>query len=151
MFFFVVIWDKMLNFFEQKIYYFLEFFNIILYNNIINIFFWRKVVRNLLENKGINDNQGAYFFHQGTNFYAYDYLGCHEGLKGNKYEYTFRVWAPNADRVELVSDFTAWDNGLDFYKVTDMGVWECVVSSDRRLVGSFYKFKITNNTKLNID
>ena len=98
----------------------------------------------MLKKDGINDDMSAYFFHQGTNYYAYDYLGCHEIAVDGKFEYTFRVWAPNADKVELVSDFTAWDNGLELEKITEMGIWECKFISSDRLVGKFYKYKITN-------
>ena len=49
----------------------------------------------------------AYLFHQGTNFRAQDYLGAHLTEKEyGKYTYTFRVWAPNAEAVCVVGDFT---------------------------------------------
>ena len=86
----------------------------------------------------------AYYFHQGTNFCAYDYMGCHEIKRENDYQYIFRVWAPNADSVRLVSDFTSWDIGEAMNKITDAGVWEIVLSSAERLVGKFYKFKLWN-------
>ena len=34
-----------------------------------------------------------YFFHQGTNIRAYDYMGAHRQPDGSVY---FRVWAPKA-------------------------------------------------------
>ena len=55
-----------------------------------------------------NNNQAEYLFHQGTNYHAYEYLGCNLTIVGSKYEYTFRTWAPNADEVYLVADFTDW-------------------------------------------
>ena len=92
-----------------------------------------------------SNDMGAYLFHQGTNFYSYEYLGCHESFIGGKYEYTFRVWAPNAEKVELVSDFIAWDNGKHLEKITN-GIWETTITSDHTLVGKYYKYKITNQT-----
>ena len=92
-----------------------------------------------------NENLAAYYFHQGTNYYSYDYLGCHEKVNGNEYEYTFRVWAPNADSVMLVSDFTSWDNGLRMNKNEKDGVWEIVFSSNKSLIGKCYKYKIWNS------
>ena len=89
-------------------------------------------------------DKAQYFFHQGTNFYSYEYLGVSEALSGNGYVYTFRVWAPNADRVELVSDFSGWDNYLEMVKITK-GIWEINYQSEKSLVGSLYKFKITKN------
>ena len=49
-------------------------------------------------------NDGAIFlFHQGTNFRAYEYMGCHPLGKDRT---VFRTWAPKADSIDLVSDFT---------------------------------------------
>ena len=95
----------------------------------------------------INNDAAAYYFHQGTNYYAYDYLGCHELLAGDKYEYVFRVWAPNADSVRLVSDFTSWDEGMQLNRITDGGIWEIIIPSEVRLLGKYYKFKIWNRGK----
>ena len=96
---------------------------------------------NNLDNK---TDLASYYFHQGTNYRAYEYLGCHEIKSDNGYQYSFRVWAPNADSVRLVSDFTSWDIGEAMSRITDGGVWELIVSSSERLVGKFYKYKIWN-------
>ena len=99
-----------------------------------------------MTNKEINTTDlPSYLFHQGTNFRAYEYLGCHEHMIDGAYQYTFRVWAPNADSVRLVSDFTSWDIGDALNKVTDAGVWEIVIYSKTSLVGKFYKYKIWNS------
>ena len=80
-----------------------------------------------MTNEAINTTDlPSYLFHQGTNYRAYEYLGCHEHKIDGKYQYTFRVWAPNADSVRLVSDFTSWDIGEALSRVTDAGVWEFV-------------------------
>ena len=91
-----------------------------------------------------NDNLAAFYFNQGTNFYSYDYLGCHENKAPNGYEYTFRVWAPNADSVLLVSDFTSWDNGIPMQKDLGSGIWETTFISSESLIGKNYKYKIWN-------
>ena len=99
-----------------------------------------------MTNKEINTTDlPSYLFHQGTNFRAYEYLGCHEHKIDGAYQYTFRVWAPNADSVRLVSDFTSWDIGDALNRVTDAGVWEIVIYSKTSLVGKFYKYKIWNS------
>ena len=87
-------------------------------------------------------DMAPYFFHQGTNFFAYKYLGCNLKIKNGKYEYCFRTWAPNADKVALVSDFTGWENPVYFNKITNKGVWECKYINDKSLSGSAYKFLI---------
>ena len=87
-------------------------------------------------------NDGAIFlFHQGTNFRAYEYMGCHPLGKDRT---VFRTWAPKADSIELVSDFTGWDEGIPFEKVSENGIWHAIVDIPyRELVGKFYKFRVT--------
>ena len=80
-----------------------------------------------------------YFFHQGTNYRAYEYMGSHVTKNGER---VFRVWAKNAVSVSLVGDFCTWDDGVPMTKVTDGGVWECTLSADCVKVGQKYKYKI---------
>lgn len=97
-----------------------------------------------MEKTDKNTNLASFYFHQGTNYYSYEYLGCHEKIIDGRFEYTFRVWAPNADSVMLVSDFTSWDSGLQMNNNVKDGVWEVVFSSNESLIGKCYKFKIWN-------
>ena len=92
-----------------------------------------------------NTNLAAYYFHQGTNYRAYEYFGCHEEITEQGFVYSFRVWAPNADSVRLVADFTSWDSGEAMNRITDGGIWELFVHSKNSLIGQFYKFKIWNS------
>ena len=46
-----------------------------------------------------------YLFHQGTNYASYEFLGVHAASGDAPYQYTFRVWAPNADDVRVIGDF----------------------------------------------
>ena len=87
-------------------------------------------------------NDGAIFlFHQGTNFRAYEYMGCHPLGKDR---IVFRTWAPKADSIDLVSDFTGWDEGIPFEKVSENGIWHAIVDIPySELVGKFYKFRVT--------
>ena len=87
-------------------------------------------------------NLASYLFHQGTNFSAYEYLGCSLKMVDGKYEYTFRTWAPNANSVGLVSDFSGWYKPLIMNRVTDNGIWELVYVSDSSLELMPYKFRI---------
>ncbi len=84
----------------------------------------------------------AYLFHQGTNTYAYEYLGASRVRSGEGYDYVFRTWAPNADEVSLVSDFTGWDSPVRMERVTERGVYELIFHSERDLDGSAYKYLI---------
>ncbi len=82
----------------------------------------------------------SYYFHQGTNNRAYEYLGCHVAEHTSN-TYVFRVWAPNAREVCLVGDFCGWDNSVPMHRVTDGGVYECTVEGVSE--GQTYKFLIT--------
>ena len=86
----------------------------------------------------------AYLFHQGTNFYAYDFMGVHGGYNEEKelYTYTFRVWAPNALKVSVTGDFTEWTDDVPMKKITD-GIWEATIESPESLDGKFYKYAVT--------
>lgn len=85
----------------------------------------------------------SYYFHQGTNFTSYKYLGCTLERKGGNYSYVFRVWAPNALSVGLVSDFSGWDKPHPMTRITDGGIFECVYDSEKSLERMPYKFRIT--------
>jgi len=100
-----------------------------------------------------------YYFHQGTNYKSYDFLGCHflhnyddPKCRDVKCEYgkaVFRVWAPRARAVSLVGDFNNWDDKAHRMKrISDGGVWE--VEVDYVAQYQKYKFQITtgNGRKL---
>ncbi len=98
-----------------------------------------------------DDNLAAYYFHQGTNYKAYEYMGVHavfapakKGAEKKIKGYVFRVWAPNADAVFVVGDFNSWDESVPMQRITDGGIWEGFVDRDRFGEFSKYKFKIKN-------
>lgn len=88
----------------------------------------------------------VYLFHQGTNYAAYDLLGCHFFFDKElgKYSYIFRVWAPNADSVCVIGDFCTWDRGIPMKKISE-GIWETSFSSSDMLEGAFYKYAVTKD------
>ena len=47
-------------------------------------------------------------FTTGENFHLQHYLGVHQDEVDGQSGYTFRVWAPNAQSVHLIGDFTDW-------------------------------------------
>lgn len=53
----------------------------------------------------MSNDLAQYFFHEGTNFHTYDFLGSF--LEGDVC--TFRVWAPHATAVYVTGDFCNWD------------------------------------------
>ena len=85
-----------------------------------------------------NNDMASYLFHQGTNYFAYEYMGAHKTEKG----YVFRVWAPNADCVLLSGDFNSWSESLPMDRITEGGIWEIEVCDGSIKPGDKYKYKI---------
>ena len=89
-------------------------------------------------------DMAAYLFHQGTNFYAYEYLGMHI----ERESVIFRVWAPNADYVSVCGDFNGWNRDADpMVRVTEGGVWELKIPTSRIQMGQCYKYCIRNKER----
>jgi len=87
-----------------------------------------------------NNELPVYLFHQGTNYRAYELLGCHFDSK--KGEAVFRTWAPKAKAVHLVGDFNSWgENEIKMTRISDGGVWEATVKEV--LQYQRYKYAIT--------
>ncbi len=90
----------------------------------------------------MKEELGIYLFHQGTNYYSYELLGCHMINDGA----IFRVWAPNAKRVAVVGDFNNWDRTKHFMnKITDAGLWELYIPN----VYEYQSYKYAIKTKSN--
>ncbi len=74
-----------------------------------------------LQERQQSDTIPQYLFHQGTNAYAWTYLGCHRTETG----LVFRVWAPHAEAVSLVGEWNGWDAAAQpMRRITKAGVWE---------------------------
>ena len=86
--------------------------------------------------------QASYYFHQGTNYYSYEYLGAHLSQSATLYTYSFRTWAPNARMVQIVGDFCDWQHGFTMERITSSGIWELIIESEVSLEGASYKYRI---------
>lgn len=83
--------------------------------------------------------EAMYTFGTGENFHLQDYLGLHPA-EVQEGAFVFRVWAPHAEQVQLIGDFTGWfDRPLDMVK-NHIGVWE--VTSDLPREGQIYKYLV---------
>ena len=83
-----------------------------------------------------------YLFHEGTNFQLHNFLGVTLAFDDGRYVYTFRVWAPNAKRVGLISDFSGWENPLFLNRIDPCGIFELVYTSEYSLERQPYKYRI---------
>ena len=84
----------------------------------------------------------SYLFFEGTNYRSYEFLGVNMEFLNGTFQYTFRVWAPNAVNVGLISDFSGWENPLYMNRVSDRGIFELVYISKYSLERQPYKFRI---------
>lgn len=72
------------------------------------------------------EEKGIYYFHQGTNYRAYELMGAHY----TKESTIFRVWVPHAKIVSVVGEFNAWDTTRHvMQKISDGGIYEIAISN----------------------
>ncbi len=76
-------------------------------------------------------------FYIGKAFDAYEYFGAHLTKEG----VLFRVYAPNAAKIELIGEFNHWDGGEDEMVQHELsGVFELLQRNARP--GMMYKYRI---------
>lgn len=86
----------------------------------------------------MDNDLALYTFGTGENFHVQDYLGVHRINNDTGTCYVFRVWAPNAEAVSLIGDFTDWQsNPLEMTR-NEAGVWEVTTSLPQE--GDIYKY-----------
>ena len=85
-----------------------------------------------------------YGFYTGKVFDAYRYLGAHAEREG----VTFRTFAPSAQRISLIGEFSSWEE-CPMHKVYDGNFWECYIPDARP--GMMYKYRIYQQSGFFID
>lgn len=87
-----------------------------------------------------NNDLPIYLFHQGTNYYAYKFLGAHVNKENNST--VFRVWAADAKNVHVVGNFNDWQKKDDYKmkKISGSSIWELYLPFIA--LGDFYKYLI---------
>ncbi|MDO9372389.1 MAG: 1,4-alpha-glucan branching protein GlgB [Gammaproteobacteria bacterium] len=81
-----------------------------------------------------------HLFGEGRHRHTWRFMGAHlhdaDGVAG----VLFVVWAPNAERVSVVSDFNAWDGRRHPMRMRSNGVWELFIPGVT--AGALYKFEL---------
>ena len=85
-----------------------------------------------------------FLFKEGTHCKLYDKLGAHETTVNGVSGTYFAVWAPNAERVSVVGDFSQWNVASHPLKSrTDgSGIWEGFIPGV--CSGTLYKYRIAS-------
>ena len=86
------------------------------------------------------EEKGIYYFHQGTNYRAYELMGAHYHN-----DYTiFRVYAPHAKIVSVVGEFNNWDTTKNVMKkITNEGLYETIIEGIKEF--DCYQYAILTN------
>ena len=85
--------------------------------------------------------QDRFLFNAGRNYKLYNHLGSHPKTLNNIKGTLFRVWAPNAQSLSVISNFNAWDDRVHQMKsLGNSGIWELFIPQFP--TGEIYKFSI---------
>ena len=91
-----------------------------------------------------------YLFGAGRHWKIYEKLGAHIRDVDGQSGVNFAVWAPNAQSVQVISDFNHWDGrGHTMQKHIPAGIWELFVPNAE--AGCKYKFRIRTFDGQSID
>ena len=75
-------------------------------------------------------------FHGGTQYFAYNFFGCHKITDG---KYVFRVWAPHAKCVSVTGIFNGCNSDFEMYRLSDGESFEAVINASE---GDTYRYRI---------
>lgn len=93
------------------------------------------------------DSYESYLFHEGNYFRGFELFGAIVIKKENELGTNFKLFAPNAEIIQVVGDFNEWDGfGFEMERVTQEGIWNLFIPIN--LAGEKYKYKITSNGKV---
>lgn len=84
--------------------------------------------------------KGIYLFNSGQYFDAHRTFGPQKEIYDGQEGYRLTLWAPQAESVSLVSDFTDWDEGEALHPVESTGVWTAFFKEAQE--EDHYKFRV---------
>lgn len=80
-------------------------------------------------------------FFKGYCLHAYRIMGAQPSFE-REAGYRFQVWAPNAQKIQVIGSFNNWSSEDCFMeKIDNRGVWSCFIPSVKE--GDTYKYRIT--------
>jgi 1,4-alpha-glucan branching enzyme len=86
-----------------------------------------------------------HLFNEGTHRRLWEKLGAHPATVDGVSGVAFAVWAPTAQRVSVIGDFSQWDGRLfPMRSLGSSGVWELFIPGIT--AGALYKFEIVSQS-----
>jgi 1,4-alpha-glucan branching enzyme len=83
----------------------------------------------------------CHLYSKGNHYEIYKKLGAHPTTIDNISGTIFRVWAPSAKRVSVISDFNYWDGRVHQMRaINNSGIWELFLPGIDK--GEIYKYEI---------
>lgn len=100
-----------------------------------------KVTANTLQSQEISDFD-TYLFHEGKNYESYNFMGARYKSEKRKRGVRFTTWAPKAQEVYVVGDFSSWQPKPEYAmeKINDQGTWSIFIPGIAP--GELYKFAV---------
>jgi len=95
-------------------------------------------------NHSLFSDQDIHLFREGRHYKLHQHFGAHLREVDGKQGVYFAVFAPAADKVEVIGSFNDW-NGEDYpleVRWDSSGIWEAFIPGIK--VGELYKFRIRN-------
>ena len=88
-----------------------------------------------------------YLLKQGNHVRLYEKFGAHPTTSDGVEGVYFAVWAPNAQRVEVIADFNGWTQGAHVLHKGEgeSGIWEGFIPQVQ--VGSLYKYHVVSRAR----
>lgn len=83
----------------------------------------------------------SYLFHTGKQYYAYRFLGAHLCSQNGEDGAFFRLYAPNALSVSVITEANSWDESASPMAKRPDGIWECFVPGADK--GHVYRYAVT--------
>jgi 1,4-alpha-glucan branching enzyme len=81
-----------------------------------------------------------HLFNEGTHRHLWEKMGAHPVVQDGVAGTAFSVWAPSAERVEVIGDFNSWAHGTQLTPVGDSGIWTGFIPDIGK--GALYKYRI---------
>jgi len=104
----------------------------------------QKVNSNTLESTIISDFD-IYLFHEGHNYESYSFMGAHYKSENRKRGVRFTTWAPKAQEVYVVGNFSSWKTKPEYAmeKINDQGLWSVFIKGIAP--EELYKYAVKSN------